>query len=43
MASEVKFDHIFEIGNLNYLALVSICMLLLTAILVAFEAVAASK
>ena len=41
MASEFKFDLRFEISNLNYL--VSLCMLPLTALLEASEAMAASK
>ena len=41
MTSEVKFDLNFEISNLNYL--VSMCILPLTAISVAFEVMEASK
>ena len=41
MTSEVKFDLIFEIRNLDYLEFM--CMLPLTAILWTSEAMAASK
>ena len=43
MASNFKFDLRIEINNLNYPTLVSICMLPLTGILVAFEAMVAFK